>query len=63
MPSKSVKYASYIELNKKCINISWDSLDRVHDDTFFHLESALDELERAQVKVSRLRKTLKLAEK
>ena len=35
MPFKSIKYAQYVELNKKCINISWELLDKICEDTAF----------------------------
>ena len=49
---KSVKCAYCAELNKKCINFSWESLDRVQTDMSSQLEAALDELERVQAQAA-----------
>ena len=46
MPLKLIKYTFYAKLNKKYINIFWESFDRVRNNISFYLKSALDELER-----------------
>ena len=48
---------------KRCIDVSWSELDKTRGDTSRQLERALDDLEKAQAKVARLRRTLKRAQR
>ena len=42
---KFVKYAHYIKLNKKCINISWELLDKVYKNIISLIKLTFNKLE------------------
>lgn len=67
--SRSVKCASCAAKGIKCVNVSWESLDRTREETKAEIEEDMDELERLMerqlalaAKIARKRKVLKLAE-
>ena len=45
IPFKFIKYTHCMELNKKCINVSWELLDKVHKDIISQIKSAFNKLE------------------
>ena len=55
MVTKDTKCSEYNKNNKRYINIFWDSLDRVRNNTYKKLNTVLDDLETIQIHVYRLR--------
>ena len=43
----------------RCVDVSWDQIEKAEEKVGKQLEDALDELERSQAKVARLRKVLR----
>ena len=41
---KNMKYLKYNKNNKRCINVSWDSLDYMRDNIYKKLDIILDNL-------------------
>jgi hypothetical protein len=61
--TKSLKYASCALKGIKCINVSWDSLDKTRADTKSQIEKDLEVMEGTIARIARNRKVLALAEK
>jgi hypothetical protein len=61
--TKSLKCASCALKGIKCVNVSWDSLDKTRADTKSQIEKDLQVMEGAMARIARNRKVLALAEK
>ena len=44
---KSLKYASYAKKGIKCVNVSWDLLDKTRETAKSQIKNDLEELEKA----------------
>lgn len=67
--SESARCYACVKLGQRCVNASWESLDRTRERARQQMEESFEEMELQQealnktmAKIARLRKTLKLAE-